>query len=250
MKQTKLEPSLVDQEKQVLKKVLGSVLGLVVLIAIGAFYLFQKTGNARFSLVEAMKLVTHLQIGIGGSGSLLFFLLSFLGAILSIYLIITLINIFFTDRLKKNIQEARTMRTVAGLKNHYLILGGGSLGASVARSLKEKGKPVVVIEADNERVAELNKQGILAFEGDCFEKTYLTKAKVTLAKVAIACLNDDGDNLLATSLLKELNPNIKVVAEATFEKYASHLKKVGADEVVVPRDISGVYMAKMAGEFE
>lgn len=245
----KKEDSIIHDEKDVLKKIAISIIALVVLIAVGTFYLYEKTGNVKFSLFESMKLVTHLQMGIGGNVSLIFFLLSFLGAVLSLYILVTLISIFFTDRLKKNMKEAKIMKEMASLKDHYIILGGGSLGASVARSLKEKGKQVVIIEADNERVSGLNDEGILALEGDCFEKVYLEKAQIKTAKVVIACLNDDGDNLLATLLAKQMNQGVKVIAEATYEKYVNHLKKVGADEVIVPRDISGVYIAKMATEY-
>jgi len=243
------DQTLMQDERSVLKKIAISIVCLVILIAIGTFYLYEKTGNLKFALFESMKTVTHIEMGIGGGVSLLFFLLSLLGAILSLYVIITLVSIFFTDRLKKNLAEAKLMKEITSLKDHYIVFGGGSLGASVARALKDKGKQAVVIEADNEKVSELNEAGILAIEGDCFEKTYLEKAKIGLAKVAIVCLNDDGDNLLVTMLAKQMNPRIKVIAEATYDKYVEHLKKVGADEVVVAQEIGGVYMAKMASEY-
>ncbi len=235
--------TLQDKDVATLKKIIISLLLLVGLLAAGTFLFFRQTGNLPQSLLKAVKLVLHVDPGSGGA---VMFLLSVAGAIISIYVIMVIINIFYTDKLKKSIEEARLLKKISKLKDHYIICGGGSLGFSVGRALVKKGMSVVAIEADNERVSELNNAGILAFEGDCFEKSYLEKVQIKKAKMVIACLNDDGDNLLVTLLVKEMNPDVRVIAEATFEKYITQLKRAGADQVIVPREISGIYIAKVA----
>jgi voltage-gated potassium channel len=194
-----------------------------------------------------MQLVTHIDIPMESKdAAAALFLLSFLGAVVSIYIILILINIFFTGRFKKSVEEARTLKKIQQMKDHYVILGGGSLGASVARALLDKGRQAVVLEKDNETAVELNHQGIPTLEGDCFDREYLETVGVKKARTVVACLNHDGDNLLLTLICKEMNPKVKVIVEATMEKYVGQMKKVGADRVVLPRKIGGTYMAEVA----
>lgn len=228
------------------KRIFITLLLMVMLIGTGAYFLYKDSGNIQGAVVQSMELVTHIKIPKGEVHGGIMFLLSFGGAVLSIYIILVLINIFYTGRFKKGLEEARILKKIKKMTDHYIVLGGGSLGTSVAASLAEKGMKVIVLEADNEKVIELNHKGIPALEGDCFDREYLQTVGVPKARMILCCLNDDGDNLLTTIIAKEMNPEIKVVAEATFEKFAVELRKAGADRVIVPRKISGSYMAEVA----
>jgi voltage-gated potassium channel len=232
----------------VFKKIAFSILLLVGMIGAAASIIYQSTGNIRLAVTRAMSIVAHIEIP-QSQGAFWLFILSVGGAVVSIYIVLILIDILYSGKLFKAAQEGKHLKQLHNMKNHAIICGGGSLGTSVARRLnKSKKKDVVVIESDNERVRELTHEGLLAVEGDCFDKTYLAAMGVRRARVLVACLNDDGDNLLVTLLAKELNPKIKIIAEATFEKYVTQMQKAGADVVIVPRDIGGKYMADVAVE--
>ena len=228
------------------RRIFVTIVLMILLIGTGAYFFYQESGNIQGAVVQSMELVTHTEIPKGEANSGLMFVLSFGGAVLSVYIILVIINIFYTGRFKKGLEEARILKKIKKMTNHYVVLGGGSLGTSVAASLAEKGKDVVVLEADNERVTELNHKGVPALEGDCFDREYLETIGVSRAHMVLCCLNDDGDNLLTTLIVKEMNPNAKIIAEATYEKYAVELRKAGADRVIVPRKISGSYMAEVA----
>lgn len=234
------------EDSATFRKIFFAVVALIALVGIAAWLLFTQTQNWGSALIGAMELVFHTEFPMGNPNVAWLFVISVFGAVMSIYILIVIIDIFFMGRFTKSIEEAKNMKKMQKLENHYIILGGGSLGTAVAKSLHEKGKKLIVIEADNERVNELNHQGLLALEGDCFEREYLNAAGILKARMVIACLNDDGDNLLVTLLSKEMNPHVKVIAEATMDKYAQQLKKVGADRVIVPRKISGAYIAEIA----
>lgn len=228
------------------RKIFFAVVILIALVGIAAKLLFFQTANWGSALIGAMELVFHTEFPEDNPYVGLLFVISVFGAVMSIYIVIVVIDIFFMGRFTKSMEEARNMKQMQKLENHYIILGGGGLGTAVARALKEKGKKLIVIEADNERVNELNHMSILALEGDCFEREYLNAAGILKAYMVITCLNDDGDNLLVTLLVKEMNPAVKVVAEATMDKFAEQLKKVGADRVIVPHKIGGAYIAEIA----
>lgn len=228
-------------------RILVAIFVMIFLVAAGTMVMYQQTNDSRESVFKAMELVTHINIPLEAKNAAgVLFLLSFFGAITSVYIILIIINIFFTGRFKKSIEEANTLKKIKQMKDHYVILGGGSLGESVAKALQAKGKTVVVLEKDNEVVAELNHQDIATVEGDCFDRDFLNLVGIKRAKVVVACLKQDGDNLLLTLICKEMNPKVKVIVEATREKYVTEMKKIGADRVVLPRKIGGTYMAEVA----
>lgn len=230
-------------------RILVAIFVLIFLVFAGSLVIYKETNDARESVFQAMQLVTHVEIPRGSTdAAALLFLISFFGAVVSVYVILILINVFFSGRFKKSIEEAKILKQIKQMKDHYIILGGGSLGESVAKALMEKGKQVVVLEKDNENVAELNQEGIPTVEGDCFDRHFLETVGIKKAKVVVACLKDDGGNLLLTLICKEMNPSVKVVVEATMEKYVPQMKKIGADRVVLPRKIGGTYMAEVAAE--
>lgn len=228
------------------KKVVFSLIVLIVLIALAAVVIDQQKNDPAESYVNAINLVLHVGISPDADNAWLLVLFSIAGGIIIIYLALLLVQAMYTNAMKKSIDEARRMKKIKEFSNHYIICGGGSLGFSVGKTLSTRGLPAVVLDKDDERVAEMNAADIPALEGDCFNNEFLKEAGIMKAKTVIACLNDDGDNLLLTMLVKELNPNVTVIAEATYEKYASQLKRAGADEVVLPREIGGRYMAKLA----
>lgn len=228
------------------KKVAVSIIALIALLAGATMLLNEQEKNPATAFSHAVNMVLHLGIPEGAEENGFLVLFSIAGAVVTVYLILIFISALYTNAIKKGLKEAKLVKKIQELSNHYIICGGGSLGFSVGTALVKRGLPAIVIDTDNERVAELNAADVSAIEGDCFDKECLRKAGVMKAKTVIACLNDDGDNVLVTMLVKEMNPNVKVIAEATYEKYVNQLKRAGADEVVLPREIGGMYIAKLA----
>ena len=235
-----------QQSTAPVRKVVFSLMALVILIALAAVVIDHERRNPAESYLTAVNLVLHVGIPPDAENGWLLLLFSIAGGVIIIYLVLMLVQAVYTNAMKKSIDEARRMKKVKEFSGHYIICGGGSLGFSVGKTLAKRGLPVVVLDKDDERVAEMNAANIHAMEGDCFNNDFLRQAGLMKAKTVIACLKDDGDNLLLTMLVKELNPNVKVIAEATYEKYATQLRRAGADEVVLPREIGGRYIAKLA----
>lgn len=231
------------EDIETLQRVSVSIIILVLLIVTAAWVMSLDEGSFTQSLDDAVELVLHIEVGQTQYETILF-ILSFLGLVFMIYLVWVIIDIFLTGKFQERMQGGKIMQKIKKLKDHYVVIGGGSLGEAVAVELDRLGKDVVVLDRDNERVAELNDGGILAMEGDSFEEEYLEAMGVTKAKKVLVCLNDDGDNLLTSLIVKEINPDVKIVAEATYDKYVRQLEKIGVDKVVVPRQLSGVEIAK------
>ncbi len=80
-------------------------------------------------------------------------------------------------------------------------------------------------------------------EGDATDDNTLLKAAITKAKGLFAVTGDDNQNLVICVTAKQLNPNIRVVAECNEMRNGEKMKKAGADSVVSPNLIGGLRMA-------
>ena len=120
-------------------------------------------------------------------------------------------------------------KKLAKLKDHYIVCGFGRIGEPVAQDLKQEGYRVCILENDPEREAEIVAAEHPYLIGDATDESVLELAGIRKAKVVLALLPSDADNLFVTITVKELNPEVTVIARASDEKVEPRLKRSGAD---------------------
>ena len=125
-------------------------------------------------------------------------------------------------------------REVHKLTSHHIVCGFGRIGAPVAEGLEEEGQAFCILDNDLQSESDLRARGYLYLIGDALDESVLASAQIDKAKVLMALLPSDADNLLLTIIAKELNPNLMVIARASDEKIEPRLKRGGADKVVSP----------------
>lgn len=114
----------------------------------------------------------------------------------------------------------------------FLVIGLGSFGRHLACKLIEFGNEVMVLDIDEERVADIAPMAAAAYVGDCQDEQVLASLGVQNFDVCFVCVRDDlQSSLEATSTLKELGAK-SVVARADRKKQIKFLKKIGADYVI------------------
>lgn len=232
-------------EKEVLKKV-GITLALIaVLIVVGAWVLYFDFGDWRSAIYQAVSLVIHTQIPRTRHAAWSF-VLSFLGGILVLYIVITIVELFYHGKLRKSIGEVRIMNTLKKLENHYIICGGGKVGKTVAEELMKNNKDYVIIEKDSSVANDLKNKGFIVLEGDSLNESVLRTAKIHKAKALISCLKADGDNLLQIITAKALNPELKIIARVENPEFSKKFIAAGATDVVLLAVIAGKKMAESA----
>ena len=78
----------------------------------------------------------------------------------------------------------------------------------------------------------------------------LEEAGISNARVVIACVADDSDNLVIALSVKSLRPNLRVVCRATELESERKLRLAGADAVVAPQAVGAERLALMAAQPE
>lgn len=142
--------------------------------------------------------------------------------------------------------KRRTDLAVKKLKDHYVLIGYGRVGSEIAGDLKKKGKHIVIIDRHFDAVQRATKDGFTAVQGDVLDEKALTSAGIPKAKVLIAALGSDADNVFVTLSAKHLNPKIRIIARAEHDDTVEKLKQAGATQIMMPSRIGGKAMADAA----
>ncbi len=129
-----------------------------------------------------------------------------------------------------------------GMKQ-FIVIGLGSFGASVARTLVDKGHNVLAVDTDSEKVQMLANVVTHAVEVDATDEESLRTLGVGNFDVAIISIGDNVHaNVLSTLILKELGVPY-VIVKAHDGLHGNLLSKVGADRVIYPERDMGVRIA-------
>ncbi len=114
----------------------------------------------------------------------------------------------------------------------FLVIGLSRFGRHLTQKLVELGNEVMVVDQDEERVAQMASVATAACVGDGQDENVLRSLGVRNYDVCFVCVSDDFQcSLEATATLKELGARC-VVARADREKQVKFLKKIGADHVI------------------
>ncbi|HDQ00245.1 MAG TPA: potassium channel protein [bacterium] len=134
-------------------------------------------------------------------------------------------------------------KKISKLRNHIIVCGYGKTGDEIVNNLKNASKEFVLIENDEQKIAELKDEGLLVIQGDATEDEVLEKAGVRHAHGLITSLSHDADNVYVTLTARGQNPNIRIIARAVDESSSKKLLRAGANKVVSPYSIAGKRMA-------
>lgn len=130
------------------------------------------------------------------------------------------------------------LQQIAKLKNHVIVCGAGRVGQQVISGLRNSNIVCVVIEENLDNVESLLEDKVMVIAGDAKQDKLLQAAGVKQARVLVAALSNDADNVYVTLSAKSQNKNIMVVARAEEEEAESKLKQAGATTIISP-SISG-----------
>lgn len=160
--------------------------------------------------------------------------------------LVTVTEFYVAGHLTGLLQNRRRQRKIDDLTDHYLICGFGRVGRQVAGDLKAAGARFLVID-DNPESAETATEWDLPYlDGRASDDDVLRKAGIDRAAGVIACVDSDAENIFITLTVKELRPDLEVVARASDDESEPKLRRAGADRVVSPYKTSGSMMARLA----
>ncbi|MCL4500247.1 MAG: potassium channel protein [Deltaproteobacteria bacterium] len=159
------------------------------------------------------------------------------------YIVTALARVVVEGEIKEALGRRKLFKRIRGLKNHYIICGFGRIGEIIARQLKERRIPVVIIENKPENLSYLEESGYYFVAGDATREEILQEAGIDRARGLVAVVSTDADNVYIVLTARSLNPALYIVARAEEIGAEKKLLRAGADRVESPYEMGGRKMA-------
>jgi trk system potassium uptake protein TrkA len=129
----------------------------------------------------------------------------------------------------------------------FVVIGLGTFGTHVARTLFEAGHEVVGIDSNPERVQDVREYCTRPVTTDATDPDNLRALDLAGADAAVVSLGDHMDyTILVTLYLKELGLK-KIVVKAISEDHGKILTLIGATSVVHPERDTALRLARALG---
>ncbi|MGD0956216.1 MAG: potassium channel protein [Candidatus Acidiferrales bacterium] len=145
----------------------------------------------------------------------------------------------------KALGRRRMERELAKLSGHYIICGAGRVGRTVARQLRLRGQPCVIVERDPVRARWAEEEKIPVVVGNASSEENLQKARIDAALGFVSAVSSDAENIYIVLTARGLRPDLKIIARASEEEATSKLLRAGASQVLSPYHFIGHRMAQL-----
>ncbi len=221
------------------------------------FFLFILVlGTLGFSIIEKwnffdslyMTVITIFTVGyrevqpLSITGRIFTIIIIFTGAGTVFYLGAAVVEGFIENRL---IRGKKMERKIQKLQDHYIICGYGRMGNVICKDLSAQSVPFIIMENDSKKIAAIEDEGYLFFEGDVTDDKCLLKVGIEKAKGLVTVLSADSDNVFVTLTARSLNPSIFIVARSNTEGSVHKLLQAGANKVINPFLAAGKHMSQL-----
>lgn len=133
-----------------------------------------------------------------------------------------------------------------GLRNHIVVAGHGKVGTFVAQLLDRLDKEFVVIESNPSRADEIREQGLPTIFGDAAAHPVLEAAGVGTARLVVVTMPDAAGVRVAIDRIKQINPEVHIVARAATVDQLEELKALDVYEAVQPEFEAALELGRQA----
>ncbi len=230
------------------RRFLLAVVGITSLAVLGALGFMLIEG---MSVIDAlyMAVITISTVGFGEVkplspvGRLFTIGLIVSGVGTAFYLLATTAELVIEGRLREFLEKTAMDRKIQQLEGHVIICGFGRFGRVVAEDLIRNDVPVVVIDSDAGKEAELNRLGMLYVIGSALEDEVLERAAIRTARAIVVATASDPDNVYITLSSREKNPGVQIHARGESEPGLRRLRLAGADRVISAYQWGGMRIA-------
>lgn len=205
-----------------------------------------------YSLFDAlyMTVITITTVGYGETHPLstagrLFTIFLLLGGVFTLFYSATeIVRGVVSGEVQSHFGRRRMEQRLAKMKDHLIVVGYGRMGRFVCAEFARQKVSFVVIDRDEDLMADFAQSGGVAVVGDATSDETLKRAGVERARALVTVAAHDADNLYIVMSARLLNAKLYIVARAEGEGAEAKLARAGADRVVAPYSLGGSKIAQ------
>lgn len=128
-------------------------------------------------------------------------------------------------------------------KKQFVVIGLGRFGESLAKTVYDLGHDVLVIDKDEEKIADIADHVTHAVQMDATDENALKNIGLSNFDVAAVTIGSDIQaSVMITLLMREMGVKF-VIAKGHSDLHAKVLNKIGADKVILPEKDMGQRVA-------
>lgn len=155
------------------------------------------------------------------------------GAIISIFMHPFLFS-YVVHKVSKSLpEEVEPTPAPSSTLVHVVLVGYGRVGGRIARGLRDRNKPLVVVEADAEKAEAASKEGYEVVIGNALDRRVLEAAGIDRATSLLIAIPEGFDAGAIAEKARALKPGLGIVARAHSDAEVDHLTKLGVGDVVM-----------------
>jgi voltage-gated potassium channel len=217
-------------------KYIWSGIFLIAIIAVGTVG-YWLIGGGEYPLFDClyMTIITIATIGygevidiagnIGARAFTMFIAIAGIGVLA--YLVTNFTALIVEGELTKSFRRRRMEKLAAKARDHYIICGVGWAGLHIINELRETKRSHVIIDVNRTKLDKSleTMPGEVFIEGDATDNDTLLKAGIERAGGVFAVTGDDNQNLVICLTARQLNPEVRVVAQCNETKNMEKIRK-------------------------
>lgn len=162
------------------------------------------------------------------------------------YVVSVISAYLFEGKLRSIFKDFMVDRELNKLKDHVIVCGYGRNGSQACEELLKSGKEFVVIEKDPEIRQSVPSSSAFQFLiADATADSNLKLAGIERASVIIITTPSDAANVFITLTARALKPDIYIISRASENQTEEKLYRAGANQVIMPDNLGGMFMAQM-----
>lgn len=128
------------------------------------------------------------------------------------------------------------------MTSHVVVVGYGTKGRAAVDTLVNNGQDrdgIIVVDPGAAALQEAHADGLAVVTGDATRQDVLRRAGVERADHVIITTDRDDSNVLATLTVRQLNPEVWIVAAVREQENVALMRQSGANSVITSSDAVG-----------
>lgn len=125
------------------------------------------------------------------------------------------------------------------MTHHFVVVGFGTSGKTVARILCEAQYTVVAVDIDPKFIKQAKEMDVVALVGDATQVDLLSDLCLNDARALIVALPDHRSSALTIAHARRLAPDLVIVARARYHQFQDELREAGATHVIGEEELLG-----------
>ncbi|MGE3994800.1 MAG: YbaL family putative K(+) efflux transporter [Variibacter sp.] len=122
------------------------------------------------------------------------------------------------------------------LTDHVVLIGHGRVGSRISEAVRASGAPLLVVEDNADKSAQLREQGVETITGNAADPQLIQALNLPVARCLLVAIPNGFEGGQVVAQARGINADLPIIARSHSQDETAHLMKYGATRVVMGED--------------